>query len=406
MTPRRSALATVGGVSAAVVVVALPPFLIGSISPRIRTDFGFDAAELGLAIAGYFLVSGVCSPAGGRVADRFGATASLRVACLATAVGLVWISQADSAVDVLIGLTFIGLPNALVQPATNEVLARIDSPRAKAGAFGLAQAAIPSATLTAGLLLPVSYGIDWPLVVLGVAVLTAAVSLVVPAVPHVVRRRTVHADAPPPAPLGGPSLMVGLVLIGLCASIASTSLPSFISTTGLAWGLSPLVVAGAQVAGSLSSVVVRIAVPIVASRHPLERRIAIIAAMLALGVGGFALLGTGTSTGFVVGTVVAYACGWGWNGLFNLVVSGVRPDGISRATGFTQGGVYIGGTAGPLLFAAVAQANGYATGWLTLAGCASLAFFAALYAGRRVRRSAMTHHLAAKPPTEVLTTCH
>ena len=181
---------------------------------------------------------------------------------------------------------------------------------------------------------------------------------------------TADESAVPASPSSSPWVLVALVATGFFASIAATSLPSYIASTGLDTGLSPGLVAGAQVLGSIACAATRIGVPLAISHGTARHRLRLISVMLAGGTIGYLLLGTGAALGFLIGTVVAYTFGWGWNGLFNQVVVAVRPDSIAAATGMTQGGVFLGGTVGPLAFAAVVHAHGYEPAWMISAGAA------------------------------------
>ena len=74
----------------------------------------------------------------------------------------------------------------------------------------------------------------------------------------------------------------------------------------------------------------------------------------------------------VIGALVAYTLGWGWNGLFNLAVVRSNPERPGAATGITQTGVFVGAVFGPLLFGFVVDRASYTAAWL-VAGVLSLA---------------------------------
>ena len=202
-------------------------------------------------------------------------------------------------------------------------------------------------------------------------------------------------------PSGTPWLLVALVATGFFASIAATSLPSYVASTGLATGLAPGLVAGAQVLGSIACATTRIGAPLAISQGTSGQRLRLIALLLGGGAVGYLLLGTGSAAGFLVGTVVAYAFGWGWNGLFNQVVVAVRPDRIAAATGMTQGGVFLGGTVGPLSFAAIVHAHGYEPAWLIAAGAALAAVVTVVTAtciAHRTGQPDPAHHIKESSP--------
>lgn len=366
-------------VIAAIVSAAIPPFLVGALAPLMADDMRFTVTDVGVAIAAYYLVSGVLSPLGGRVVGLIGVAWSLRLSCAITSAGLVAIGLAGDAIQVTIALALLGVPNSVVQPAANAALAEVRAPRLQAVVFGTVQASIPTATLIAGVVLGLaSVAGGWRGTVLGVAALALGALRLTRALPHTARPRSQAApvDLRPRIPgreTGGPWLLASLVTMGFLASVAATSLPSYVASTGLDTGLAPGAVAAAQVLGSLACASTRIGAPLGISHGTGPQRLLLVCLLLCGGVLGYALLGVGSAPLFVIGTVLAYACGWGWNGLFNQVVVAVRPGRVAAATGLTQSGIFLGGMIGPLTFAVVVQTGGYGAAWLMSAGAACTA---------------------------------
>lgn len=370
------------GVIATMISVATPPFLVGTIAIQIAGTIAFSAGQLGLAVAGYYAFSAAFSPLGGRLVQRWGATPSMRLACLGATLGLSAVALADDGVTVVVALSLLGLPNALVQPAANQVLSDTVPARRQGVAFGLVQSAIPSATLLSGALLALFHsGESWRTAVWTVAALTLGAQLLVraPQAPAV-RRDDVRAPLGPP--VGGAPLMAALVVGAVLASMAATSLPSFVASSGATRGLTPGEVAAVQVTGSLACIALRVLASWRGSLLEGWRVLVGVAAMLAVGSLGFGLLATPSAALFCVGVVVAYAFGWGWNGLFNLSVSRARAGRVSAATGLTQGGVFLGGVLGPLLFAGVLDLQGVGAAWLVVAVGALAASLSIVLAAR------------------------
>ncbi|MFG1677919.1 MFS transporter [Micromonospora sp. NPDC049282] len=401
------ALRSVAGLAGAIVSAAIPPFLVGALAPRIALSIPLDTGDVGIAMAGFYLVSGVLSPAGGRVVHRMGPTAALRWACGLSTLGLAAISAASNPVQMIVLLTLLGVPNAVVQPSCNEVLSRLRSSQVRAVSFGAVQSSIPVATLIAGVLLAVaSYGIGWRWTVLGVAVLTVAAQLPIPnlapntgavsAVQPAPRRRSTSAARGPARGLLGL-----LVATGFLASCAVTSLPSFAATTGHHFGLAPWVIAAAQMLGSVGSAVMRVVAPALTSRASARRQLVAVALLQGTGTLGFVALASGSSAGFVAGTIAAFTFGWGFNGLFNLIVTDAHPGRIATATGLTQGGVFIGGMAGPLVFAAIAGSDRFGAAWLAMALFMCGALSATLLAARRARSVTTAHTVVPAGPVTV-----
>lgn len=387
------------GTAAVIISVVAPPFLVGALATRIGHDLKFGTTQLGLALAVCYTVTCVLSPLGGRFVAWIGADTALRLAGAMTTLGLVGLAAADRTAHVVVALAFVGIPNALTQPASNEILARVEEPRLRALSFGLVQASIPTASLVAGSVLAVaSYGTSWRAALLVVAALTVIAQLLLPRAGHPAgpgRRARPIAASPRElvrsAP-GGRALMAALVTSGCLASAAATALPTFAPTTGLATGVAPWLVAGAQIAGSVSSIVVRVLAPWATSHTSLRRRLHTVAGLQALGLLAMLALATGTPAGFVVGSIAAFGFGWGWNGLFNLIVTLARPDRIAAATGLSQAGVFLGGTVGPLCFALIARNEHFRAGWLAMATLMTVAALAALYAAHRVDAAVPTRH--------------
>jgi hypothetical protein len=63
-------------------------------------------------------------------------------------------------------------------------------------------------------------------------------------------------------------------------------------------------------------------------------------------------------------TLVVFAAGWGWPGLFQLGVIRHNPAHPASAAGVVQAGGFVGGVAGPVAFGATAAAVSYGVAWL------------------------------------------
>ena len=58
--------------AAAITIVALPGFLVGSFAPQIKEDLNFGDTELGALLTFGYLVSSIIMQTGGGIADRRG----------------------------------------------------------------------------------------------------------------------------------------------------------------------------------------------------------------------------------------------------------------------------------------------------------------------------------------------
>jgi predicted MFS family arabinose efflux permease len=401
----RPARRRMAGTTTLVVVVVLPPMLVGSLASRIAHDFPLDPGRLGVALASCYAVTCVLSPVGGRLVDRIGADAALRIAGAMAALGLLGIAASSRFDHLVLALAFIGVPNALTQPASNLMLSRVEGPRLRALSFGLVQASIPAAGLVAGSVLAVAtYATSWRVSVLFLAGIGLGAQLVLPRGPRHVRSSAVkgrlrrsHAARVEQERAGGLPLMAALVVIGCLASASATALPSFAATSGLAIGVAPWLVAVCQVAGSLTSIVVRVVAPVATSRATLYGRLLTVAVLQTVGLTAMLAMSTGTHAGFVLGGIAAFGFGWGWNGLFNLIVALARPVSIAGATGLTQAGVFLGGAVGPLAFATVAHDGAYGVAWIAMAATMGVAAITAGCAAHLTQQTPVHPHREAVP---------
>ena len=358
-------LAILQAISLATLAV-LPGFLIGAMAPRIRAEFGFGPAGLGLAVAWFFIATGIAAPILGQVADRLDSRMALVIGALMTGVALTGIGMAPQYVWLLVALTVGGLANALSQPAVNASLSR-SIPAGHLGlAIGIKQSAIPAATLLGGLAVPtlgVSLGWRGTFVVAGMVAVLGGVVLRLAGKPGEQRmrapRRRLRESQPELR-----SLFI-LTLGGTFGAAAATSLGAFLVDAAVDGGIAEiragLIAASASAAGLLS----RVGLGWWADRHPVSSRYRTISLALLLGSPGFLLLATGTSPAYVIGALLAYVLGWGWTGLFHYTVVSQNPTAPAASTGVIQTGLSLGAGLGPLVLGNVAERTSYPTAWVT-----------------------------------------
>src|SRR5215218_1003786 len=365
------AVATVG---------VLPAFLTGGLAVQIRDELEFGSAALGLAVAAFFASSSLASAVMGRLVERIGSHRGMRLAAAGSVASLLGVALfAGSWAGLVACLVLGGLANAVAQPATHLSLAR-EVPAGRQGfSFGIKQAAIPTATLLAGLAvsgIAVTFGWRWAFV--GGAALALAVAFLVPAEAAGGVRRLKEARE---KDVRTASLVLLALGIGL-GSTAATPLGAFIVESSVAAGLH-VGTAGLLLAlGSAFGIAVRVAFGHLADGMT-GGRLRLVAAMLGFGVVGFVLLATGVDGLLVIGTLLAFGAGWGWPGLFNFAVVLTNPRAPAAATGITQTGASGGAALGPLVFGLVAEASSYSVAWL-VSGAIALVAMVAVVIGRRM----------------------
>src|SRR5829696_3633937 len=358
----------------------LPAFLTGGLVVQIRPELDFGSAALGVAVAVFFAAASLASVIMGRVVERIGAHRGMRLSAVGSAASLLGVALfAGSWRGLVVCLVLGGLANAIAQPATHLSLAR-EVPAGRQGiSFGIKQAAIPAATLLAGLAVPgIAVTLGWRWAFAGGAALALLIALLVPTetLGGVRRLKEVRAGDVSVAPLILLALGIGL------GSTAATPLGAFIVESSVASGLH-VGTAGLLLAlGSAAGIVVRVWFGHLADGMS-GGRLRLVAAMLGVGVVGFMMLASGKAGLILPGTLLAFGAGWGWPGLFNFAVVKTNPGAPAAATGITQTGASGGAAVGPLVFGLVAETASYEVAWL-VSGAFALSALTAILVGRRM----------------------
>jgi MFS family permease len=360
-------------------LVVLPVFLTGALSVFMRRDLGFGEGRLGLAISMYFTSAALASVPGGRLAERLGASRALVLAAAVSGLCMVGLAVATRSWSHLAALlVLVGLSSGFGQPASNLAVARLAPEDRQGLAFGVKQGAIPVATMLAGLMVPliaVPFGWRWGFA----AGALAAVPLGLAAAHLEVGAPVAPADRRRDTPARLLALLAGAVAVG---TAGVTAVGSFYVESATAGGVSPSTAGALFSLGSGAGFVARILWGWVADLQQ-EGRLRDVALLMLAGAVGVAVLGIPQPLIMLaVATVIVFALGWGWTGLFNFAVVRLNPRAPAAATGITQSGVYVGGIVGPLGFGALVEATSYRIGWL-VAGAALVAAAALVTVARR-----------------------
>lgn len=418
-SPPLSPTGTVVVAIVAATVAVLPVFLTGALTVQIRPGLQVTTGDIGIAIASFFGASALCSATSGRLAERAGSVALMRVAAVVSLVALCGVAAlADHLWSLALFLAVGGVGNGAMQPAVNQLLTR-SVPGGRQGlAFGVKQAAIPASTLLSGLAVPVlALTLGWRAAYLAAGAVAVAVMVGL----HLLRRRlaaagTVNAPgvAPPagrasdvgdrsggdrpgratgPEPRGvdlvgtrdapGPAGASTRPLLVLAAAMAmavaaSNAMGAFVVPSAVAHGVAPGLAGLLSAAGSVTGLTSRVTFGWRADIGPnrgvtaARRHLRTVSLLIAIGVVGYLALGSGIAALLVPATLLAFGAGWGYNGLFNLAVVRAYPRSPARATGITQVGTYIGGMVGPLGFGLLVDHQGYDLAWVVCAAVAAV----------------------------------
>lgn len=369
------------------IIAVLPAFLPGALAVSIRAELGFGPSMLGLFIAWFFLSTAGLSTLLGRLVERLGIRASLVAGSLLSASGLAGVAVAQSTPWLLVAMTAGGAANAISQPAVNASLSR----RIPAGNLGLAigvkQAAIPSATLVAGLAVPtLGVLLGWRGTFLVAAVVAVGAALGARRITDrtgagVVRRKLRTRDLPEL-----PSLVI-LGLAGALGAAAATSLGAFFVDSAVEGGMAEGAAGLFFSLASMVGIAARVLLGWHADRRPHGSPYGRIAFLFAVGVPGFLLLATGVPALYVIGGLLAYGGGWAWTGLFHFAAVSQNPTMPAAATGVIQAGNSLGAGLGPVLLGWIAESNSYSTAWTVAAVLGGCAAVLTLYGRGHLRRA-------------------
>lgn len=373
---------TLAAATLSVVFATLPVFGLGGLAVLVRADLGFSETQLGTAVGLYFGTSAIAAVPAGRVAQRIGAFRGMAVGAAAGALAMLGVAAMTRSYAHLVCWMAVGsLSNAFGQPSGNLALARRIRRLRQGTAFGVKQSATLVATLLGGLAVPaVGLTVGWRWAFLGGALAAGAFAVAVARPDGPVALTRGQAAGPLPRRALAP-LVVLAVGAGL-GTAASTSLGAFFVESAVHHGVGTAAAGLWFAAGSVAGILARIAFGWRADRSS-RSQLRVVAALLLAGALGFALLPAAASTpALAAATVLAFAAGWGWTGLFNLAVVREHPGRAGAATGVTVAGFSLGGMAGPTGFGMLAEHVSYAAAWWMIAALTLLAAGAVTLADR------------------------
>jgi MFS family permease len=352
---------TTAGAVTTTIACVVPVFLLGGLAVQVGADLGFSPAGLGLAVAVYFGVSALSSVPAGTLVERYGAPVTARAGIVLSVACLLAIAVAARSYWALVGLLAAGAgANALGQLSANAALSRVPA-RRQGLSFGIKQAAIPAATLLAGVSVPaVALTLGWRWAFALTAVAAAGALALVPT-----PRPTGH---PVRSATGAGSRATGaLVVIGAAVALGAGSVGSlgtFLVDSSVERGLAPGAAGLTLTLGSVACMTVRVGGGWLADRRGAHGDVATVAGLLAVGAVGLALLAVPGTVALIAGVLLGFGFGWAFPGLVNFAVVQLHPHAPAAATSITQTGVYAGGCVGPLAFGTAATAHGYPTAWV------------------------------------------
>ncbi|MBY8862896.1 MFS transporter [Nocardia sp. CA2R105] len=368
-------------------VVIMPSYLTGTLAISMGPELGYTPSALGWLMGARFAAAASASAVAGRWVERFGATGGMRAAVLtvaATSISIGWFVRNPFVFGALFCLNGVAL--AAVQPAVDIWVARTVSGKRQGLAFGVKQAAVPTAALLAGFAAPVAAaGTGWRAVWLVVGASAVAVGVCLPwrsgGTAMAAATSTGRSRAQ-----GSTSVLVVLAVCFGFGSVAVVTSTTFLVVSLVAAGSDEGGAGAVLAASSAVAITARLVLGYWADRIRGDLLV-ILCGFQVVGAVAFLMLGLVSGAGYLIAAPVAFALGLGWPGLLLLVVVRENARAPGAATGIVNTGSYIGSIAGPAIFGLLAARFGYSAGWLFTASCLLAAAMTAL-AGRALLRRA------------------
>ena len=357
----------------------MPMWLMGAYSPQIVEAFSLQASTYGAVLGVFFLFSALTATPVGRYVNRIDWLAGVTWTAVFSVSGLLFLAFFASGIPLLVlGLFVAAWGNSFSQTSANKGLAQFVPDHLQGRAFGFKQAALPMSTFLVGLSVPIFAGdgnFRWAFV--AVAALSALVGgaafsqladkreLVRAITMDNLRSR--RKGSPPREKLKAPHYLVLLATGSGIATGATMSFAGFLVLFSVSRGFSPELAALVLALGSFAGIAARIGFGFYADRAS-SGHFRFVQVLMLGGALGFGVLAfTDSLLLLIVGTILGFAMGWAWNGVFHFAVVRSRPSNSAFFTGVIQAAMMAGATVGPPLFGLVSEWS-YPAAWLFLAG--------------------------------------
>lgn len=336
----------------------LPLFLVGALGPALVSELGVPRSALGSLISGGFGVAAVLSLVAGPVVADLGSRRTVTATFALTAAALAVFAAAPGYPVVLAALVLAGLSQALVNPATNQLIARSVPAERRAVVVGLKQSGVQLGAIAAGLPLAfVAAHAGWRWAVWVSVAFTGLAALAALALPTDGGAARLPRRVRIARPHGVIAVLAGFsVLLGAAVSATNT----YVALYGAQrWSFSSTA-AGALVAVlGVAGVVGRIGWSGVAARRSPTDLLAALAGGAALASGLLVLAPTLGSWSVWLAVVGVGTCAVAANAVSMVaVVTGSAPEHVGRDSGLVAAGFFAGFAIGPSLFGSVLGASG------------------------------------------------
>jgi len=363
-------------ISSALVLVALPFFMVGGLAVQIKDDLGLTEASLGTAVTIGFLSGALTAPFGGRIADHLGPRRAVYIGCVLATASLFSLGLLTTGWATLVAFLSVGgVGIALTDPGLAILVGETIPHRRQGLAFGIKEASIPAATLVAGLAVPtVALTVGWRWAFL-IAVFPLGLVLgLLPRLQTPIDVEDTSAQEPMESSASSPKRRA-LLLAAVAAALGTTAASGvgiFLTDSAVAMGMAPGNAGLLLAMGSVAGIVTRVAAGGLADRTG-GPQFKLIATMLAVGAVTMSLGGTGKTALLILGTLGAFTGGWAWTGIYFLSLVKTFPDRPGAVAGIGTAGLGVGNAAGPVLFGLVAGTWSFGAAWVGAGMVAAMA---------------------------------
>lgn len=361
-TVQRAGVATT--LTGAIAAVTLIPALLAVLAPLIMADLGLSRSSFGLLITAIFVGGGLTSVWAGRIVDRLGGRRTLFLLYALTSGTIATFAATPSARWLLAAAFVAGLPGALANPVTNQVISALVPAGRRGLLIGFKQAGTQIAQVAAGLALPgLGLAFGWR----GAALWVATVPLIGILATHRFLPTSLAAPlvgTPGSLAIRGPvAYLTGYgLLISLGSGAVVTYLPLYAyESLGFSLASAGLAASTAAVAGFIGRV-------LWGRASDSWVRPSVGLQLIAIGsvVSVLAFLGAQGLSWLVWPAAVLFGATAGaWSSVAMVALLSQVPSAVAgRASGVVLLGFYGGFIASPVLFGALADGTGsFTVGW-------------------------------------------
>jgi MFS family permease len=358
----------------------MPMWLMSAYSPQIVETLSLPTTTYGALLGAFFGFSALTATTVGRYVNGINWLAGVSLTAMFSVIGLTFLAFfANSIPLIILGLFIAAWGNSFSQTSANKGLAEHIPIGLQGRAFGFKQAALPLSTFVVGLSVPLfSTSENWRFAFVAISIISATVGILAisqirekAAVFKTVLARILRSGSSSKTTRTyqkqrAPKHLILLAAGSGLATGATMSFAGFLVLFSVGIGFSLELAALVMAVGSFAGVAARVTFGFWADRTEGGHLLLVQVLMLGGALGLVLLALTNNLALLVVGTLLVFAMGWSWNGVFQYAIIRSEPASSAFFTGVVQAAMMAGATVGPPLFAMVSQLS-YFAAWIFLA---------------------------------------